>query len=97
MFEGMSALTLARIQFAFTVSFHIIFTAFSIRRASWLPVLEWRWLKTGNTVYAEIYRMWVKIFVVTFGGTSAGKSCSHGRPLGCSEGGAFGALRVAGS
>jgi cytochrome d ubiquinol oxidase subunit I len=61
------ALTLARIQFAFTVSFHIIFPAFTIGLASWLAVLEWRWLKTGNTVYADIYRMWVKIFAVTFG------------------------------
>jgi cytochrome d ubiquinol oxidase subunit I len=67
MIEGMSALTLARIQFAFTVSFHIIFPAFTIGLASWLAVLEWRWLKTGNTIYAEIYRMWVKIFAVTFG------------------------------
>jgi cytochrome bd ubiquinol oxidase subunit I len=67
MLEGMSALTLARIQFTFTVSFHIIFPAFTIGLASWLAVLEWRWLKTGNTIYAEIYRMWVKIFAVTFG------------------------------
>jgi cytochrome d ubiquinol oxidase subunit I len=67
MFESISSLTLARIQFAFTVSFHIIFPAFTIGLASWLAVLEWRWLKTGNTIYAEIYRMWVKIFAVTFG------------------------------
>ncbi len=67
MIEGLSALTLARIQFAFTVSFHIIFPAFTIGLASWLAVLEWRWLKTGNIIFAEIYRMWVKIFAVTFG------------------------------
>ena len=30
-------------------------------------MLEWRWLKTGDAVYADIYRMWVKIFAVTFG------------------------------
>jgi cytochrome d ubiquinol oxidase subunit I len=67
MLENLSALTLARIQFAFTVSFHILFPAFTIGLASWLAVLEWRWLKTGNTIYAEVYRMWVKIFAVTFG------------------------------
>jgi cytochrome d ubiquinol oxidase subunit I len=67
MIEGLNALTLARIQFAFTVSFHIIFPAFTIGLASWLAVLEWRWLKTGSTIYAEVYRMWVKIFAVTFG------------------------------
>ena len=58
---------LSRIQFTFTISFHILFPAFTIGLASWLAVLEWRWLKTGKTVYADIYRMWVKIFAVTFG------------------------------
>jgi cytochrome d ubiquinol oxidase subunit I len=67
MLDGFSALTLARIQFAFTVSFHILFPAFTIGLASWLAVLEWRWLKTGNRIYSDVYRMWVKIFAVTFG------------------------------
>jgi len=67
MIERLDPVLLARIQFAFTISFHIIFPAFTIGLASWLTVLEWRWLKTGNTVYEEIYRMWVKIFAVTFG------------------------------
>ena len=67
MFSQLDPLTLARIQFAFTISFHIVFPAFTIGLASWLAVLEWRWLKTGNAVYAEVYRMWVKIFAVTFG------------------------------
>ena len=39
---GLNALELARIQFAFTVSFHIIFPAISIGLASFLAVLEWR-------------------------------------------------------
>ncbi len=67
MFENLDPVLLARIQFAFTVSFHILFPAFTIGLASWLAVLEWRWLKTGNPVYAETYRFWVKIFAVTFG------------------------------
>ena len=67
MIENLDPVLLSRIQFAFTLSFHIIFPAFTIGLASWLSVLEWRWLKTGDTVYAEIYRMWVKIFAVTFG------------------------------
>lgn len=67
MIESLDPVLLARIQFAFTVSFHIIFPSFTIGLASWLAVLEWRWLKTGNTVYKEVYRMWVKIFAVTFG------------------------------
>ena len=58
---------LARIQFAFTVSFHIIFPAFTIGLASWLAVLEGCWLKTKNPVYMQTYKFWVKIFAVTFG------------------------------
>ena len=67
MLQNLDPVLLARIQFAFTISFHIIFPAFTIGLASWLAVVEWRWLKTGNKVYQEIYRMWVKIFAVTFG------------------------------
>jgi cytochrome d ubiquinol oxidase subunit I len=67
MIENLDPILLSRIQFAFTVAFHIIFPAFTIGLASWLAVLEWRWLKTGEQVYADIYRMWVKIFAVTFG------------------------------
>jgi cytochrome d ubiquinol oxidase subunit I len=67
MFENLDPTLLARVQFAFTISFHILFPAFTIGLASWLAVLEWRWLKTGNQVYADVYRMWVKIFAVTFG------------------------------
>jgi cytochrome d ubiquinol oxidase subunit I len=58
---------LARIQFAFTISFHIIFPAFTIGLASWLCVLEFLWLTTQKHVYEEIYRMWLKIFAVAFG------------------------------
>lgn len=60
------ALLLARAQFAFTVSFHFIFPAFSIGLASYLAVLEGLWLKTGKGVYANLYRYWLKIFAVTF-------------------------------
>jgi len=42
------AIDLARLQFAFTVSFHIIFPAFSIGLASYLAVLEGLWLKTDG-------------------------------------------------
>lgn len=58
---------LARIQFAFTISFHIIFPSFTIGLASWLAVVEWRWIRTGNQIYQEIYRMWIKIFAICFG------------------------------
>ena len=67
MIENLDPVLLARIQFAFTISFHILFPAFTIGLASWLAVLEWRWLTTGKSSYARTYRMWVKIFAVTFG------------------------------
>ncbi|MFH4619288.1 cytochrome ubiquinol oxidase subunit I [Vibrio furnissii] len=63
----LEALDLARIQFAFTVSFHIIFPAITIGLASFLAVLEWRWMKIGNPVYKNLYHFWCKIFAVNFG------------------------------
>ncbi len=65
--DQMDALMLARIQFAFVISFHIVFPAFSIGLASFLTVLEFRWLRTGEPIYAEVYKHWVKIFAVVFG------------------------------
>ena len=44
MFEAFDAVFLARLQFAFTVSFHFIFPSFSIGLASFLAVLEALWL-----------------------------------------------------
>ena len=64
---GLEALDLARIQFAFTISFHIIFPAITIGLASYLAVLEGLWLKTGQTVYRDLYHFWAKIFAVNFG------------------------------
>lgn len=66
MIEQEWAILLARIQFAFTVSFHFLFPAFSIGLASYLAVLEGLWLKTGKGVYANLYRYWLKIFAVVF-------------------------------
>lgn len=67
MFEGLDATALARFQFAFTVSFHIIFPAFSIGLASYLAVLEGLWLKTGDETYLRLFKYWLKIFAMAFG------------------------------
>jgi cytochrome d ubiquinol oxidase subunit I len=67
MLLDLDPLLLARIQFAFTISFHILFPAFTIGLASWLAVVEGRWLMTKNVVYKQIYKFWIKIFAVTFG------------------------------
>ncbi len=62
-----SALDLSRVQFAFTVSFHIMFPALSIGLASFLAVLEFAWLKTGKPHYKELCHYWARIFAVGFG------------------------------
>jgi cytochrome d ubiquinol oxidase subunit I len=54
-------------QFAFTVSFHILFPAITIGLASFLAVLEGLWLKTHDDTYRDLYHFWSKIFAVNFG------------------------------
>ncbi|WP_417664268.1 cytochrome ubiquinol oxidase subunit I [Pseudidiomarina donghaiensis] len=66
-FSAADAVFLARVQFAFTIAFHIIFPAFTIGVASYLAVLEGLFLKTRNPVYQKLYRYWLKIFAVAFG------------------------------
>src|SRR6476660_10168012 len=61
------ALLLSRLQFAFTISFHIIFPAFSIGLAAWLTVLEALHLWTGRPAYRVLFDFWLKIFGVAFG------------------------------
>ena len=67
MFEGWDAVVLARAQFAFTMSFHIIFPAFSIGLASYLAVLEALWLATKREVFINLFNYWLKIFAIAFG------------------------------
>jgi len=62
-----TALLLSRLQFAFTVSFHIIFPSFTIGLAAWLTVLETFHVVTGRPVYRRLFEFWLKIFGVTFG------------------------------
>jgi cytochrome d ubiquinol oxidase subunit I len=64
---SLSAEVLARIQFAFTISFHILFPAFSIGLATFLAIMEGAWLKTKNPLYLSICKFWMKIFALTFG------------------------------
>jgi len=63
----LDALMLSRIQFGFTIGFHIIFPAVTIGLASYLVVLEACWLKTQHQVYRELYHFWLRIFAVNFG------------------------------
>src|SRR6266850_6651539 len=63
----MTALLLSRLQFAFTISFHIIFPSFSIGLAAWLTVLGALHLVTGRPAYRVVFEFWLKIFGVAFG------------------------------
>jgi cytochrome d ubiquinol oxidase subunit I len=67
MLEAFDATLLARLQFAFTVSFHFIFPSFTIGLASYLAVLEALWLWTGRSVYLDLFKYWLKIFALSFG------------------------------
>ncbi|MEM5403039.1 MULTISPECIES: cytochrome ubiquinol oxidase subunit I [Paraburkholderia] len=67
MHTSISAFDLARLQFAFTVSFHIVFPALSIGLASFIAVLEACWLKTRQPFYKDLCLFWSKVFAVAFG------------------------------
>jgi cytochrome d ubiquinol oxidase subunit I len=60
-------LLLSRLQFAFTIAYHIIFPSFTIGLASFLAVLEGLWLATRNEAFRDLYLFWVKVFAISFG------------------------------
>ncbi len=66
MLGSFDAVLLARLQFAFTVSFHFLFPAFTIGLASYLAVLNGLWLWTREHKYLDLFRYWVKIFALAF-------------------------------
>lgn len=61
------AVMLARLQFAFTMSFHILFPALSIGLVTFLCLVEGLWLKTNDIVYYRLARFFTKVFALTFG------------------------------
>lgn len=63
----LDALILSRLQFAFTVSYHILFPTLTIGLALFLVIFEGLWLRTGNPVYRRHCHFWSKIFALTFG------------------------------
>jgi cytochrome d ubiquinol oxidase subunit I len=63
----MDAVLLSRIQFGFTIAFHILYPALTIGLAGFLFLLEAQWLRTGDVVWRSLYRFWVKLFAITFG------------------------------
>lgn len=63
----LDAALLSRLQFAFTVSFHIIFPSITIGLATLIAIWEGLWLKTSNPVYLQLAKFWIKPFAITFG------------------------------
>jgi cytochrome d ubiquinol oxidase subunit I len=57
---------LARLQFAFTITFHIIFPTFTIGLSAYLATLGALWLRTGDEHYHLLMKFWSKIFAVSF-------------------------------
>ena len=95
-FMDITALLLSRLQFAFTVSFHIIYPSFTIGLAAWLTVLEALNLATGRPAYRLVFEFWLKIFGIAFGlgvvsgivillqcGTYGSRSCQLSRHSRC--------------
>jgi len=63
----LDTILLSRIQFGFTIGFHILFPTFTIGLSLFLAIMEGFWLKTKNPVYLSICKFWTKIFALTFG------------------------------
>ncbi len=63
----LDAIFLSRLQFAFTVSFHVIFPAFTVGLAAWLATLQGLYVFTGREVFDRLFAFWIKIFAVAFG------------------------------
>jgi cytochrome d ubiquinol oxidase subunit I len=64
--ENQIAILIARNQFGFTISLHIVVAAFSIGLANFLMVLEGLWLWKKRQTFIDIYNYWLKIFTLTF-------------------------------
>ena len=63
----MDPVILSRLQFAFTIGYHILWPAFSIGIAWFVVTLNALWLRTGKPVYHQLMTFWTKIFALAFG------------------------------
>lgn len=63
----MDALILSRLQFAFTIGFHILWPTFSIGVAAFVAWLSFRWWRTGDPVFRDLLRFWSRVFALSFG------------------------------
>lgn len=63
----MDAVELARLQFAFTIGFHILWPTLTIGLACFIALLSGLWWRTGAIVYRDLMRFWTRIFALAFG------------------------------
>jgi cytochrome d ubiquinol oxidase subunit I len=63
----LDAVSLSRLQFAFTLGFHILFPTLTLGLAPFLVLLEVLWLRTRKELYMRLYRFWAKLFGLAFG------------------------------
>jgi cytochrome bd ubiquinol oxidase subunit I len=59
-------LTLSRLQFAFTIGYHILWPAYSIGIAGFIVLLNALWLLRGKAVYRDLMRFWIRLFALGF-------------------------------
>lgn len=62
----LDSIFLSRIQFAWVITYHIIFPAFTIGLASWLVFLEFQWLRTRSQEIRDLLFFWIRIFTISF-------------------------------
>jgi cytochrome bd ubiquinol oxidase subunit I len=62
----LDTVTLSRLQFAFTIGYHIMWPAYSIGIAGFIVLLNTLWLRTGKTVYRDLMRFWIRLFALGF-------------------------------
>jgi cytochrome d ubiquinol oxidase subunit I len=63
----MDPVILSRLQFAFTIGFHIFFPTLTIGLSVYLVIMEWKWLRTNDLAYLQQYKFWLNIFALGFG------------------------------
>src|SRR3954463_8945342 len=62
----MDPVLLSRVQFGFTISFHIIFPSFTIGLSAYIATLEVLWAWKGDDRYRRLSAFWTRIFAVSF-------------------------------
>lgn len=62
----LDTITLSRLQFAFTIGYHIIWPTYSIGIASFITLLDLLWLRTGKPVYQQLMHFWTRLFALGF-------------------------------